>query len=548
MRDEPFGSVVKALSMAISKRLGLFWSDTGIDLVEVGHEGPKLTAKVSFADLENNPVIGVKTLTEDLRLLDLLQKTIRNSAFSTVDSYLSLPSKDIIIRWFVIPWMKPSEIEGVVSFESRKYLPFPLEDLVYTYYPSPFNRSGSRQIGVIFVCIRKSNLDKYVNVLLQAGLNVVCSEPASMSLIRSLVLKRIMEVDKVTAVLNVHQDYGEILIASQGFVKFTRDFKIQASTEQQTMDGQDVTKARFFNEVKIALEFFSRQHVDEEVQKIIVMSSGLHKDVWSGLGEELSLPVMTCDFLSVLGSEGPTDIGYINAYGAALSGTVPVVVDFNLSEGQGQAAKAGRSKQESKPTQKIAYLTLSTLLSLSILIGTFMLTGKALDQAVAKKTAEIAKLGAFAEMALSDITSKRETTRTKLTAIRSLRFKGTLTPFIVDLIKLMPKGLWLQSVAIYLDDVPEKSGMSRAAGRDQSGAARKPKADYYKLKVKSNLSLNGYCYLENANQEFEAVNQYLTNLKTKDSLTAMFQDISLQSVTSEERDGRVVVNFVIKCE
>jgi Tfp pilus assembly PilM family ATPase len=536
--------------MAITKRLGLYWGDTGIDLVEIGHEGPKLTSKVSFADLENNPVIGVKALTEDLRLLDLLQKSIRNSAFSTVDTYLSLPSKDIIIRWFVIPWMKPSEIEGVVSFESRKYLPFPLEDLVYTYYPSPFNKGGVRQIGVIFVCIRKSNLDKYVNVLLQAGLNVVCSEPASMSLIRALVLKKVMEVDRVTAVLNVHQDYGEILIASQGFVKFTRDFKIHAPTQQQTVDGQDVAKARFFNEVKIALEFFSRQHVDEEVQKIIVLSSGLYKDLWSGLGEELSLPVMTCDVLSILGNAESAEIGYMNAYGAALSGTVPVVVDFNLSEGQGQAAKAGKAKREGKPTQKIAYLALSTVLSLSLLTGTFLWTGKMLDRTIARKQVVVAKLGTFADMDLADITNKSEIIQTKFTAIRSLRFKGNTTPFVISLVKLLPPGVWLQNVSVEFEDVPEKQlkMSTRAAGLDPSGAPRKPKAEYYTLKTRSRLVILGYCYLENANEEFNAVNQYLTKLKSSEEIAARFQEISLQSVKSEEMEDHQVVSFMIKCE
>jgi hypothetical protein len=536
--------------MAISKRLGLYWGETGLDLVEIGQDGPRLNAKVSFSELEDNPIIGVKTLTEDLRLLDLLQKTIRNSAFSTVDTYLSLPSKDIIIRWFVIPWMRPSEIEGVVSFEARKYLPFPLEELVYTYYPSPFSKGSVRQIGIIFISIRKANLDKYVNVLLQAGLNVVCSEPSSMSLIRSLVMKKAIDVDKVTAVLNVHQDSGEILITSQGFVKFTRDFKIHSPAAQQSGDGQDVTKAKFFNEVKIALEFFSRQHVEEEVQKIIVLSSGTYKDVWSGLAEELSLPVTTSDILSIFKKGEPTEIGFINAYGAALSGVVPVVVDFNLSEGQGQSAKAGKVAKEALPTRKIALLVMAITLGLSSLVGTYLWTQKIMDSKTALKVAKSAEVGTLADTDISEIKDNIEKIKKQLDAVRSLRFKGSTTAFVINLVKILPPGVWLNSISLDFVDVSDQQGRTRGGDSEDgsSGKSRKAKATYQKLKTKATLNISGYCFLEDANAEFEVVNNFVITLRSTPDIASRFKDIKLGAVRSETQEGKQVVSFSISCD
>lgn len=536
--------------MALSKRLGLYWGESSLDLVEVGPEGPRISTKVSFADLESNPIIGVKTLTEDLRLLDLLQKTIRNSAFSTVDTYLSLPSKDIIIRWFVIPWMKPAEIEGVVSFEARKYLPFALEDLVYTYYPSPFNKAGVRQIGIIFVSMRKANLDKYVNVLLQAGLNVICSEPASMSLIRALAIKKAIDVDKVTAVLNIHQDSGEILITSQGFVKFTRDFKIVSPSDPQAATGQEVIKAKFFNEVKIALEFFSRQHVDEEVQKIVVLSSGSYKDLWSGLAEELSLPVSTSNAASVLKNVDPSEVGYINAYGAALSGMVPVVVDFNLSEGQGQPAKVGKGSQEAAPSKKMAFLVMSITLGLSLIAGTYLWTGKTVDSKKAIMVAESAKLGKYADMDLSEITSKAEKIKTQLDAIRSLRFRGTMTSFIIKLIKQLPQGFWLSNLDVDVKDVPDaaKKAQSNEEGSGSSGRSGKTRAVYSRVQAKGSFSFNGYCFLEDSGKGFDAVNNFVNKLQAAPEITSWCASVKLRSINSGEYDGHPVVNFSISCE
>jgi hypothetical protein len=240
----------------------------------------------------------------------------------------------------------------------------------------------------------------------------------------------------------------------------------------------------------------------------------------------------------------------MNAYGAALSGTVPVVVDFNLSEGQGQAARAGKAKQEVKPFQKIAVLAASITLSLSCLIGTFLWTGKMVDQATDKKKVTIAKLGTFADMDITEITNKSETIKTKFSAIRSLRFKGGTTPLVVNLVKLLPPGIWLQNVLVEFEDVPEKPmrTSSRAAGFDSSGAARKAKVEYYKLKTRSRLTISGYCYLNNANEEFNVVNQYVTKLKSTEEIAAQYRDINLLSMRTEDLENHQVVSFVIKCE
>ncbi len=540
--------------MSTTKRLGLYWGDTGINLVELNHDAPVLCAKVSFADLENNPVIGIKSLTEDLRLLDVVQKTIRNKGFSTVDSYLSLPSKDIIIRWFLIPWMKPSEIEGVVSFEARKYLPFALEELVYTYYPSTISKGNTRQIGVIFVAIRKVTLEKYVNVLTQAGLNVACSEPASMSLIRALVMRRIMEVDKVTAVLNVHEDSGEILIASQGFVKFTRDFKMHAATEQQSPDGQNVTKAKFFNEVKISLEFFSRQHVDEEVQKIIVLSSGLHHDIWAGLEEELALPVKACDVASVIDNAETPETGFINAFGAALSGSVPVVVDFNLSEGQGQLAKIATSVPGAMPSTKIFMAGAVAIFCVAVLAGTFFLTGKRIEEKEAQKQAVVSRLGSFSSMDLSEVTSKTDAEKKKIEAVKSLPFQRPTAPLIIHLVQLLPKGVWLEQVSVEFSEKPATSRGVPKDAVDQAGdgsSSKKKvalKAEYFQVLTSSKLNISGFAFTENANEEFDMVNQFLDQLKSDAEFSDHFGDIKLSAIRSVDMDGRQVASFSIRCE
>ena len=122
------------------KKLGVSWGGDGISLVEVHKDTPVASVQLPFSAVSPDFVADSKDLTGGLTLIDTLQKTVRNQNFSTAEVYLSLPSREVIVRWFVIPFIKSSDIQGVVSFEARKYIPFPLEDLVYTYYPSTFTK------------------------------------------------------------------------------------------------------------------------------------------------------------------------------------------------------------------------------------------------------------------------------------------------------------------------------------------------------------------------------------------------------------------------
>ena len=119
--------------MLRQKKIGLYWGQKGLSLVEVHKNELVMFSVIPFDSLENNPIVGIRSFIEDPRLLDLIQSAYRSARFSTIDTCLSLPSKDIIVRWFIIPWMRPSEIQGVVVFEARKYIPFPLEDLFFSY-------------------------------------------------------------------------------------------------------------------------------------------------------------------------------------------------------------------------------------------------------------------------------------------------------------------------------------------------------------------------------------------------------------------------------
>ena len=532
--------------MAGNKRLGVHWGETGFSFVEVSQETPTLTAFVPF------PVKapGIQGFSQD---------TVRNKAFSAAETYLSLPSKDVLIRWFLIPWMKTSEIQAVVSFEAKKYIPFDIEEVVYTYYPTTVAKDGGRQIGILFVAIRKSTFEKYVNLLVQAGLNIVYSEPGAMSMVRALVFKRQINLDHVTAILRTAGDTGDLIITSKGHVKFIRDFKIHLPDAFPGTDGEqlsaqereDILRARIFNEVRVSFEFFSRQYSEEGVNKILILSSGLKQSFWTGLNEELGVEMEIIDPLREISSADGMNSGGMNAFGAAIAGRVPAVIDFNLSEKSSQPVSLKREEVFQQNRQLLIPVIIGIACCALIALA-FFVSGMVIDGMNAKVSAAVARVGTRADMTAEDLSARIADQEKVLTAIQSLPLKSRLTPLMIRLVKQLPRGIWLDSIDVFFKDGNAKGKDAGHGFNDQKTISEddlgKIKAVYTKIFSSVNMDISGYLYLNDSNAEFALANEFINILRKDAEFAALFRNIKLVSLKSDVYAKVKATSFKISCE
>ncbi|MBF0484964.1 MAG: pilus assembly protein PilM [Candidatus Omnitrophica bacterium] len=523
--------------MAGTNKLGVYWGVDGISLVEVAKSVPLETAYVSFDELQIGNL--TNTVTEDVRLLELLQKAVRNKGFSTTEAYLSLPSRDIIVRWFLIPWLKPHEVQGVVAFEARKYIPFQLEELIYTYYPSTILRGGVKQIGVLFTAIRKDSYKKYVNVLSQSGMNVVYSEPSCMSFLRTLFTKKVLDANQVAAVLTMDQDGGELNIVSDGFVKFIRDFRLSTPQSADNDGGEEVLRAKLYNEVRISFDFFNRQHPETEVSRIISFTSSMNKTLCAGLSDDLGIPVLPVDTVSLLDRAGITDMGAANAFGVALSGSVREVIDLNLSEGDASCAVSAKDEKKTIKIPSFMFPVIAGVFLVFVLGFIWTVTSALLLEKGKKVAALNNSLGKFSDVSLDDIEFKRSAERKVLNAINSLELRSSVTPLVVRVFQLIPNGMWLSTVNVMYvqSDAGSKKNADDSASQDSG-----------KTKSSVNLLLTGKIYLGDGNSEFDAVNRFIMTLRTDAKVAAFLKDIKLTSLKTETLGKNTVTVFSINCQ
>lgn len=521
--------------MIRQKKLGLYWGHKGLALVEVHKNEVTTFSSIPFESLERDPVVGIGSLFEDPRLLDLIQTSYRAARFSTVDTYLSLPSKDIIIRWFAIPWMKPAEIQGVVAFEARKYIPFPLEELFFTYYPSLITRDGVRQVGISFVAIRKTILKSYLNVLRQSGLNVVYTEPAPLSLVRSLVSKKIIDVNHVTAILNFFEDNVEIIISSLGHLRFIRDFKMPLSGQDSTEEEKDILRHRMFNEVKMSLDFYARQQPDAEVRGMIAVVPGAEMEMLKGLSDDLGLKIRHVEGALGFDKISATGTGHVLALGAALSGTVAAVVDLDLSEDQGDAPAVRDIRPIAEPLKPkvLAFCIGVCLIGAAIFSGAFFWSGQLLSERQARHKALAKTLGEFADKPIASIQSENRNELDKIKAVKALRLQTDLAAVLKDLAGIVPEGIWFQGLDYSLG---QETVLADTKGKKSSSASGQK------------LTVEGYAYLDNTSAEFQVINDFVRALESDESLSARFKTVQLKTTRKTTLGKIQATYFVLGCE
>ena len=141
--------------MASSKRVGFFWGENKITLVEFGKNAPLQVAS-SPLDFKLNALSTGPTfrsnVAEEAQIAAIFKKMLEDNKITGASFYVSLPMKEIILRSFVIPSVKKEDIQNVIKFEAKKHLPIDIQDLTFVFSATPFTENRIERLQIIFFC------------------------------------------------------------------------------------------------------------------------------------------------------------------------------------------------------------------------------------------------------------------------------------------------------------------------------------------------------------------------------------------------------------
>lgn len=521
--------------MSHGKKLGLFFGNNAFSIVESQNDAPVKLIRVPYSAVPAIDVTSPLTPGEDAKFIATLKDSLKANNISSTDVHLALPSKDIVIRSFVIPFLKPSEIKGVVEFEIKKYIPFNLKDLAYSFHATPITEDKIKRMRVHFVAIRKEILDRYKSILKLSGLNVVFSEPASLCLARTLIIKKYVKTEQKIALVQTDFNDPRILIVDQGIVQFVRDFQLQNPTlNAAPLDGE-MLKKKLFNEVKISLDFYVRQFKGEKIEGAFTLSFDQSQDLSMDLQREIEVPVKKIDPYEIIRFSGAMDVGLISAYGAVLDPGAKNV-NFNLS-GSASVAKPSALPKMIPPEY---FLALKIGIGcVALVIGVSFLTSFHVAYVKKQYDTLFQEQGSMVDMSLADIKKKSADNIKKLTTLKEY-LKNTETAYVLTRIpQLLPEGVWLTNFSLRYGS--GAMGSVVASGGKQTAA--KPQQD-----DSGGIELSGYAYNQFPNQQFKMVYDLVNSLKSDEGFKKYFHTVSLNVIQSEQKQDVAVTSFKIVCK
>ena len=496
--------------------IGLYWGKNTISLAEAGKGGAFLRSAAAPLDEGREPDI-----PEGILFTNALQKAFTKEPFSQRNIILSLPTKDLIFRSFVIPWMAPDEVKGVVEFEVTKYVPIKVEELVYTFHTIPFEKDKLKSLRVIFVAIRKKALEKYTEVLQHSDIKVASIEPGAVSIFRLLKQQKVIPRDHASAVVLIESNSIHIIMIDNDVVQFVRESPFTSDVKQQ-----DQFVSRLFTDLRVSINFFTRQNSIAKVKRIILITEDPFPDVSKAIADDFKIPVIDIQAASLLKGADIPSLGLLAALGAALKPKNLTTKDFNLGQEPSDIIVTGASLHFN--FGKYKSLLVSSALSALVIFAVIQSSNTMAEKQYSRLESLKTELGPYKSMEKTDIEKMSKDLSQKLDNYKGVRTKSDLKFYLYKIPELMPYGMWLKSIKIRYST-------------NKTSTPESPNAESRKI-----IELQGYVYQDNINDQFKLINQFYSAIKEQAGFKDLFKNIELKT-RQEEFQNFPVSFFVITC-
>lgn len=518
-------------------QLGAFWENDILYFVDSSEENLERSASVPFLPRSQTSTVGGKSDAWEKDLSASIKSTLKKQKISATTVSLSLPTNDIIFRSFVIPWMQQREINNVVEFEVCKYIPFSLGELSYCHHPVTFQENDEKRIRIIFVAIKNDVLDGYVRVLEGASLTVGVVEPSALSLIRALSFKKLIPEDQTIAMIE-KGDIGRIIVSDKNIPQFVREFQLTGDAPGQDSSDPDSTTRNLTKEVRMSLDYFSRQNDQLSVEKIFFLSSSDEGDTSKSLESQLGIPVEPIENSSVLGETVQSDLGSLNAYGASIIPFTESFASLNLSKNK---IDMSQTMMSSKKSGRFKPLTLTAIICIPLIVSSIGLSIFWNYDIKTKIETLNKKLGSYQDAEISFIEKKRKNLKKRLLNAQETRIKSDVSLFMLTIPSLLPEGTWIEALNIsYHDDMEPGKPIQK-----KRKISRKNKVSIKQKESSLQITIIGYAYSENKGEQFRLVNKLLGNLKNNKEYSSFFQNIELKTIKTQKIKEHDVTRFKI---
>ncbi|MDD2927728.1 MAG: pilus assembly protein PilM [Candidatus Omnitrophica bacterium] len=505
--------------------LGVYFGPKVIDVSET--RGNKLVSSIQipFSEVGGNELD--EKVPAEVKLAASFNEAFRRNKIEVKEAMLCLSGKDLIIRTFEIPILPRDELKNAINFEAKKYIPFKIEELI-TDYQVEVDRASRANI-VLFMGIKKETFDKYISILKPLNIRISSIEYSGFSILRMLKLVKLNE-SGITAVLCFDsQGVDEInfLVLENGFPLFNRDISL-GSVPVSDFDDLEPSAPAFSmeklkSEIRVSLDYYHRKFPSKSLKNIFVMSNAEQRQEIEVFLTELGLSGKFIDIAKTVGSPMAFSSSFTKSYSIAISRKVGIKVRLNLVESKLRGGKVDSARIQ----LELKNFFNKIKLDFRIIIVGVLVCAAALIYGTSREVSLKKELGKLTSK-WSKLTSLSP--NTSYEALRATSLKDRKA--IVNLDNLVNKQLYVTEILnIIPGALPPGVWLTRISLDKKEGGG-------------AELILEGVSYLNNGNNEFQAVNKFFSNLNNNPVFTGYFKDIKV-SLDQGSFAGNRVTTFVI---
>ena len=478
----------------------------------------------SGAGSKPDPASLAKSGTRVTRVTEAVRSAVAGAKTRPRRVVVAVPPQDVLLRYFAIPAVPKSELDGAVQFEARKYIPFKMQELAWDYLVAPGGRGkGDRRLDVVVAAIERATLLGVQDWLRLADLECAVIEPQGFSLARAAALSYPELRGQFVALVETDGTAGFITVARDGVAYLTRQTHAATPSQAEGTVSSNPQLDQLLGELRLTTDFFAKEYGEAPIRRILLYGDGAFMQGWKAtMAAQWPCPVDIARLPRLGAGQEQLSGAFATAFGAGSAGTRSGQRSLNFlrrAHAQRAATLAGQPLEFARWSQWLAAVHKPTV-AVCVVVSALVLAavwGIGARQVAQQRQAVAGAIDArpavgwdLAGKSAAELEPLHQEAQRQLEILRGLLDgRGSVAAKLDALARQIPDGIWLTAMSY----------------GDQRGNLRE------RHRV---LTLQGACYLGQANDELAAIQAFGRALKDQTEFIEGFDSALLKQVSAEK--------------
>jgi type IV pilus assembly protein PilM len=241
-------------------------------------------------------VIMEETIVNSFAVEEAIKELLQEAKIRHKNVVTAVSGRAVIVKPVKLPKRPYEELKRSILWEAEQYVPFNISDVIVDFQIlSEEVESGSGEMEVLLVAVKKEKVHAYIELLRKAGLYPEIIDVDSFAIINSF--EQSSEMPSGTfALVNLGASIINIDILSQGKLRFTRDISLGGNNLTKAIQGElgveykeaeaikkgmvrserDITPVlepvirEMVGEIERSISYFKATSLEVEIEKVVL--------------------------------------------------------------------------------------------------------------------------------------------------------------------------------------------------------------------------------------------------------------------------------------